>query len=120
VGRIVNFVLIGAMIMVAIVTYDMKRRAESAAEQVAALRAAIALEKDRITELRAEWSLLTQPGRLQAVIEQHADFFQLEPFSPSQIATIGEIPLKPIGGGDDEKARELLARMAAGATGDLD
>lgn len=113
-GRIVNFVLVAAMIMGAILTYDMKRRAESAAEQVAALRAAIALEKDRIAELRAQWSLLTQPGRLQAVVEQHADFFQLEPFTPAQIATIGEIPLKPVGGVADED-RELLARMAGEA-----
>jgi hypothetical protein len=118
-GRIINLVLVAIVIVGAIVTYDMKRKAETAADHVAALETEIAREKDRIAMLKAEWSVLTQPGRLQAIVEQHADHFRLVPFTPSQIATIDQIPMRPVGGATDE-ARELLARMAAGELGGID
>jgi hypothetical protein len=118
VRRLLSFVLLAVMIVGAIVTYDMKRRAEGAANQVARLQAEIAREKDQMAALRAEFSRLTQPGRLQAVIEQHADYFRLEPFSPDRIATIGEIPLRPVGG--DDAVRDLLARMAASESGEFE
>lgn len=118
VRRVFSFVLLAAMIVGAVVTYDMKRRAESAAGEVARLQAEILREKDHLAALRAEYSRLTQPGRLQAVIEEHAGYFALEPFSREQVATIGEIPLRPIGG--DDEVRELLARMAASQPGRIE
>ena len=116
--RLFNFLLLAVMLIGAIVTYEMKRRAEVAANEVASLEGQISEERDRIGALRAEWSLLTQPGRLQAVVEQHADYFRLEPFTPEQIATIGEIPLRPIGSTDDVK--ELIARLGADEFGPVD
>lgn len=108
--RIFNIVLLAVMIVGAIVTFEMKRRAEASANEVARIETEIAAQKDRLSVLRAEWSLLTQPGRLQAIVEEHGDYFQLAPFAPDQIATIGEIPLKPIG--SEDQVRELIARLA--------
>jgi hypothetical protein len=112
-GRIVNLILLAAMIAAAAVTYDMKHKAELAAERVASLQHAIAKQKNEIVLLKAEWSLLTQPARLQETIQKYADHFQLQPFSPDQIATIDEIPLKPVP--IDDKTAEKLARVAAEA-----
>lgn len=112
-GRIVNLILLAAMIIGAAVTYDMKHKAELAAERVADLQSGIASEKNQIVLLKAEWSMLTQPARLQTTIEKYADHFQLQSFSPEQIATIDEIPLKPVPS-DDEIAGKL-ARIAADA-----
>ncbi len=116
-GRIINLVLLAAMIVGAAVTYDMKHKAELAADRVAALQSGIAKEKNQIVLLKAEWSLLTQPARLQATIEKYADHFQLQPFSPDQIATVEAIPMKPDPIGD--KAAEKLARIAAEAPTEL-
>jgi hypothetical protein len=113
--RIFNFLLLVAMLIGAAVTYDMKHKAEVAAAEVARLQAEIAKEKDAVALLKAEWSLLTQPGRLQSVVEKYADHFQLQPFSPSQIATIDEIPVKPIGAPDP--LASSIARLAADETG---
>jgi hypothetical protein len=74
-GRIVNVFLVLLMIAGAGVTYEMKDRASVAA--------------------KAEWSVLSQPARLQAVISRYQDHFKLAPFSASQVATLDEIPLKP-------------------------
>lgn len=110
--RIFNFLLLVAMLIGAVVTYDMKHKAEVAAAEVARLQAEIAKEKDALALLKAEWSLLTQPGRLQSVVAKYADHFRLEPFSPKQIATIDEIPMKPVGLPDP--LGPAIARLAAG------
>jgi len=111
-GRASNLVLLAAMIIGAVITYNMKHRAEMIADRVARIQAEIAEQKDAITLLRAEWSMFTQPARLQSVVEKYADHFQLEPFTPEHIATVDEIPFRPLGEQGD--AREVLARIAAG------
>ena len=40
--------------------------------------------------------MLTQPGRLQKVISHYAEHFQLEPFPAAQVATLADIPQKPV------------------------
>ena len=114
-GRIVNFILVTLMVIGAAVTYDMKHDAEKAALRVARLQAQIDKEKEAISVLKAEWSMLTQPGRLQQVIEKYADHFRLQPFAVSQVAAIGEIPLKPVMP-DPSKVEKTIADIAAGAT----
>ncbi|KAB2866666.1 MAG: hypothetical protein F9K43_15485 [Bauldia sp.] len=95
-NRIIGVVLVLLMIAGAAVTYDMKYRASVAAQRVARLHAAIGKEKEAIALLKAEWSVVSQPGRLQAIATRYQDHFRLEPFSPSQVATLDEIPLKPV------------------------
>ena len=96
--RIFNFLLLTVMVVGAGVVYDLKHKAELAADHNARLEADIAKDRDALALLRAEWSLLTQPSRLQTVIDKYADHFQLQPFSPTQIATIDEIPMRPAPG----------------------
>jgi hypothetical protein len=114
--RILNIVLFIAMIVGAAVTYDMKHKAELAADHNARLAAEIAKEKDSIALLRAEWSLLTQPSRLQTLVDKYADHFKLQPFSPSQIATIDDIPVRaPVTPVSAPAKPDPIAGLAAGA-----
>ena len=107
-GRILNAVLLIVMIVGAGITYDMKHRAEEAASNVARLQAAIAAEKDAISVLRAEWSMLTQPSRLQGIVTRYSDHFDLQPFAASQIAsTSGSTGDRPRSG--DQPMRQPLA-----------
>jgi hypothetical protein len=122
--RVVNLVLIVLMLIGAVFTYQMKYRAEVAAETVAHLRTDTGKEREEIRLLNAELSLLTQPARVQAVVTAHADYFALQAFSPEQIAGIDEIPLRAapqasvvatLPAGDAAAAvRATLARIAAG------
>jgi hypothetical protein len=114
-SRLVNLVLLAVMLVGAVVTFNMKLKAEKAAEQVVRLEKAIEEQKDAIQLLRAELSMLLQPSRLQAVVEHYADHFKLEGFERSQYATVEEIPLKlpgPAGG-------ETVADMIDGASRDI-
>ena len=114
--RILNLVLFVAMIAGAAVTYDMKHQAELAAEHNAKLAAEIAKDKDSIALLRAEWALLTQPSRLQTLVDKYADHFKLQPFSPTQLATIDEIPLRaPAAPIAATSAADPIAALTTGA-----
>jgi len=107
-GRIFNLVLLAVMIVGAIVTYDMKHKAEKAADRVAQLQSDIAREKEAIQLLRAELSALLQPARLQAVIERYPDYFKLEELDPAQYATVDEIPFKPAGPTDEKAIADMI------------
>jgi hypothetical protein len=112
-SRLVNLVLLTVMLVGAAVTYDMKLKAEKAAERVVRLESAVQEQKDAIQLLRAELSMLVQPGRLQAVVEHYADHFKLEDFQRSQYATVEEIPLKPPGPADGKAVADMIDGRAA-------
>jgi hypothetical protein len=94
-GRIINVFLVLLMIGGAAATYELKNRASVAAQRVARLHVNIGKEKEAIALLKAEWSVLSQPSRLQSVIERYTDHFRLAPFVVDQVATLDQIPMKP-------------------------
>jgi cell division protein FtsL len=111
-GRIFNFVLMAVMIVGAVVSYGMKHKAELAADRVAKLQSGVAKEKNAIQLLRAEWSMLDQPARLQALVSRYSDYFQLQTFTPEQVSTIDEIPLRPIAPDPTTTAAKVVAGVA--------
>lgn len=88
-SRPVNFVMIGLVIALSIVLYNVKYRAEEQEATVRALHAQIDDEQEALRVLRAEWSYLTQPDRIQTLAERHLD---MEPLQASQIATFEDMP----------------------------
>ena len=126
--RLANLLLLIALIAGAIITYGLKHQAEVAADGIAHIQASIAGEKDRIRTLNAEWSFLSQPARLEAVVKEHAGYFQLLPFVPDQLASINDIPMRttatvaaasgmppiPTNPANDTAVKATLARIAPG------
>ena len=94
--RILNIVLIFAVVIGAAVVFNMKHDAENAAERVARLQRAIDQEEGKIDLLKAEWSVLNQPARLQGLVERYNAYLQLEPLDAKQIASIDDLPTRPI------------------------
>ncbi len=95
-NRIVNILLVVLMIIGAAAVYDMKYEAEIAAERVADLRAQVVREREEISLLKAEWSLLNQPARLQKLVDRYHQFLELEPVDVRQILAIEELPARPL------------------------
>jgi len=108
-GRIVNAVLLAVMMVAAGVTYGLKHRAEVEADNIASLQSAIGSEKQSITMLRAEWSKLTQPSWLQALVTRYNDQFKLQAFSAAQVAILDEVPAKPA------DPKDMIAKKIAAA-----
>ncbi|ODN71566.1 cell division protein FtsL [Methylobrevis pamukkalensis] len=92
--RLVNILLVCLMVLGAAAVYDMKYEAEAAAERVAGLERQVAAEQERISMLRATWSALTQPRRMQDLVERHAPDLNLAPMELTQLGTIADVPEK--------------------------
>ncbi|MFN3364075.1 MAG: hypothetical protein ACK40W_08940 [Allorhizobium sp.] len=91
--RTFDFLMIGAMLAAATVTYQIKHNTDNKAAEVRRLEAEIKLEKDTIDLLKADKALLTQPNRLERLIQAYAAELQLVPTEPSQLARPMELPM---------------------------
>ncbi len=98
--RTINILLVILMLVGAAIVYDFKYEAERATARVAKINRKIDAERDVIATLKAEWSLLNQPKRLQDLVERYHSYLELDPLDPTQIATIDDIPFKPAVSGD--------------------
>ena len=87
-----DFLMIGAMLAAATVTYQIKHDTDNKAAEVRRLEAEIKLEKDTIELLRADEALLTQPNRLERLVQTYAAELQLVPTEPTQLARPMELP----------------------------
>ncbi|MDN2566883.1 hypothetical protein N1F89_11670 [Aquibium sp. A9E412] len=94
--RTLDIVLIAVMVSAAAFTYTTKHEAENQLDRVRALQTAIGLEKDTIDVLKADWSLLTQPARLQRLTEVYAAELDLAPVEAGQIAELDDLPVRPM------------------------
>ena len=91
-----DFILIGLVLVVATATYIVKYGAEIEYNNITSLEREIGAEKEAIDILRANWSLLTDPSRIQSLAEQHQEELNLEILQSKQIINIDQIPLKPL------------------------
>ncbi|HEY4191772.1 MAG TPA: hypothetical protein VGM46_03925 [Mesorhizobium sp.] len=90
--RTSDIVLIGVMVAAAAMTYTIKRNAELQMATVHKLQAQIHTEEDTIDLLRADWSLLTQPRRLQKLTELYQPQLELAPVGGRQIVGLDQLP----------------------------
>ncbi|MFC3324071.1 cell division protein FtsL [Mesorhizobium cantuariense] len=94
--RTSDIVLIAVMVAAAALTYKTKREAEEQLASVQNIHAQIRYEEDTIDLLKADWSLLTQPSRLQKLAELYKSQLELQPVSARQIVGIGDLPAKAL------------------------
>ena len=94
--RTSDIVLIAVMVSAAAFTYKTKHEAEDQLVEVRKIEAAIRYEQDSADLLKADWSMLTQPARLQKLAEIYQAELQLAPVEASQFGGIEDLPLKPV------------------------
>lgn len=95
--RTSDVVLLAVIFSAAAFTYKTKHEAEAMMRRISALETQIQLEKDRIDVLKADWSLLTQPGRLKRLTEIHKEALGLDVLEAEQIvehSALLDIPLR--------------------------
>ena len=94
--RTTDMVLIAVMVSAAAFTYSTKHRVEGQMAQVRKIEAQIRFEQDTISVLRADWSLLTQPSRLQKLTEIYGSELGLAPLEARQIVGLDEVPARQV------------------------
>jgi len=90
--RVVNTAAIMITLALAFALYHVKYETQAEERQIRDLKVDLAQEQDAIQVLRAEWSLLNQPERLEELVSRHT---QLAPLEPAQIVTMADLPARP-------------------------
>ncbi|RDJ11167.1 cell division protein FtsL [Rhizobium grahamii] len=91
--RTLDLILVGVMTAAAAVTYTIKHHAELKLEEVHRLEAEIKLEKDTIDLLKADWALLSQPNRLERLVNSYNGELQLQPTVSTSLVHAKELPM---------------------------
>ncbi|PSJ63668.1 cell division protein FtsL [Pseudaminobacter soli (ex Li et al. 2025)] len=94
--RTSDILLIAVMVSAAAFTYKTKHEAEEQLIAVRKIEQQIRFEEDSIDLLKADWSLLTQPARLQKLAETYQNELQLAPVEARQIVGLNDLPTKPV------------------------
>ncbi|HXW40819.1 MAG TPA: hypothetical protein VEK75_06430 [Xanthobacteraceae bacterium] len=91
--RVLNFVVIGMLVLAAAWVYRIKFDSTVQAEHLAKLRGEVRHERDAIAALRAEWGQLDDPARIEALAKR---FLHLKPIAPTQFDTLDHLPPRPL------------------------
>ncbi len=92
--RFLDIFLFLAVIGAAAFVYDIKYRTGRLARETTQLENSIHEEENTIVTLRAEWSALNQPSRLQALARRHLPEYQN--LAVKQMAYAYELPERPL------------------------
>jgi hypothetical protein len=90
--RLVHLIVVCAFVAAAVYVYKIKYDATAQAERAAKLRTELKRERDRVATLRAEWSKLDDPARIQVLAERH---LILRPTAATQFDTLDRLPERP-------------------------
>ena len=83
--RFVNICLVLALVALAYVNYQVKYESRGIDEEIVSLNKKIEDARDAIAVLRAEWSLLNRPERLERLAQKH---LKLGDAQPRQLLTL--------------------------------
>ncbi len=91
--RLLHLIVVAALVLAAAYVYKIKFESTLQAERVAKLRAEIRRERDGVAALRAEWSQLDNPARIQALAQRH---LTLKAIEPTQLDSLDRLPERPV------------------------
>ena len=90
--RWINLVVVIALVCAAAYVYKIKFESTVQAERVARLRTEIRRERESVAALRAEWSKLDNPTRIQGLSGRH---LSLRPMDAAQVESAARLPDRP-------------------------
>jgi cell division protein FtsL len=90
--RLLNICVIAALVLAAADVYKIKFESTRQAQRVAKLRMEIRREQDAIAAVRAQWSKLDSPARIQDLARRH---LALRPVEARQYDQLDNLPERP-------------------------
>lgn len=112
--RLLNILVIGALIVAASFVYKIKFVSTLQAERVAKVRGELRRERNEIAVLRAEWGKLDAPSRVKGLADRHLD---LRPVEPTQFNNLDHLPDRPAVAPSADPIGAMLAPAAPDTTG---
>jgi cell division protein FtsL len=90
--RLINIAVIAALVLAAVDVYKIKFESTRVAQRSVKLRMEIRREQDAIAALRAQWSRLDSPARIQELAHRH---LALQPVEARQYDRLDNLPQRP-------------------------
>ena len=90
--RFLHLIVVCLLVSAAGYVYKIKFDATQQSERIAKLTTDLRRTRDMIASLRAEWSKLDNPGRIQGLTERH---LKLRPIEGMQFDSFGRLPDRP-------------------------
>jgi len=117
--RLLNLTVVSALVVAAVVVYEVKYQSTYKAQAVVRLNSEIRAEREKIATLNAEWSRLAAPERIQTLAER---YLGMKPLDVTRIDDFAALPEKPALAGDplgdlieslpaDGKRRDAIGSM---------
>jgi len=114
--RLLNILVIGALIVAASYVYKIKFDSTLQAERVAKVRGELGRERNAIAILRAEWGKLDTPGRIQGLADRHLN---LRPVGTTQFDNLDRLPERPPAFAPDATVDASVAPVVPDTTGSV-
>ena len=111
-SRLVNAVLFLFVLLGAFWLYQVKHEAKLEEEKIANLQQQIREEKEALLLLKAEWSYLNRPERVQTLTDRFSGELGLKEVEPFQIGKVADLPERiegePVSDQDQQQLNSLL------------
>jgi cell division protein FtsL len=91
--RILHLLSVLVLVAAAVAVYKVKYESTYEAQRAAKLRAEIRIERERLATLKAEWTRLTAPQRIQDLAVRHLG---MKPLDVARISDLSNLPEKPV------------------------
>lgn len=92
--RIFHLLSVLVLVASAFAVYKVKYESTYEAQRAAKLRAEIVAERERLATLKAEWTRLIAPQRIQDLAVRH---LEMKPLDVARIGDLSNLPEKPAG-----------------------
>jgi cell division protein FtsL len=113
--RILHVLSLVVLVGSAVAVYKVKYETTYEAQRIAKLRNEIRTERERLALLRAEWSRLAAPQRIQDLASRHLG---MKPLEVARITDLSALPEKPPSKESDDLIGEFIETVAGGAPRD--
>jgi hypothetical protein len=90
--RALNLAMLALTVTICFGLYRVTHAAQERAQDLKSIEGAIAQEARSIDVLKAEWTHLAQPAKVQAMATR---YLGLQPMKATQIAYLNDIPMRP-------------------------
>ena len=89
--RLSNLVWVALAMVVGFGLFQLKHQVQELEDEMFRLNRTILAEQQAIHVLKAEWSYINQPQRLQSLASRH---LELQPMKPEQLGSLAELPVR--------------------------
>ncbi len=107
--RILHVLSLLILIASAVVVYKVKYDTTYEVQRIAKLRSEIRSENERLALLRAEWTRLAAPQRVQELATRHLN---MKPLDVVQVRDFSNLPEKPFKADDADMIGEFIDTLA--------